>query len=112
MDVADNAAVRQQTVKINDGAQDDDSAPASVNGTAAPGSRDELENKHISDIVDDLVNSAEPSVSGGSDTEASKSFKGKDEKGHARTSESLPTRRTRDDFGGRALTTGACIPDT
>ncbi|CAK7218359.1 hypothetical protein SCUCBS95973_003457 [Sporothrix curviconia] len=62
----------------------------SVNGTATSGSPDELANKHIADIVDDLVNSAEPSISGGSDTEASRldPAKRKDggDKGHVRTS--------------------------
>lgn len=62
-----------------------------VNGSAAA-STDELEHKQISDIVDDLVNSAEVSISGGSDTEASKldGLKGKDgDKGHGRTSSSV-----------------------
>jgi len=63
-----------------------------VNGAAASASPDELENKHITDIVDDLVNSAEASISGGSDTELSKPdlLRGKDdEKGHARTSSAV-----------------------
>jgi hypothetical protein len=58
-----------------------------VNGVVDAASAEELENKHIADIVDDLVNSAEVSISGGSDTEAfrSEATKLKDEeKGHAR----------------------------
>ncbi|KAK4180874.1 hypothetical protein QBC36DRAFT_286236 [Triangularia setosa] len=44
-----------------------------VNRTHINGaSTEDLANKHISDIIDDLVNSAEVSVSGGSDNEASK----------------------------------------
>ncbi|KAL1902297.1 hypothetical protein Sste5346_001273 [Sporothrix stenoceras] len=66
------------------------SNPPSVNGTATSGSPDELSNKHIADIVDDLVNSAEPSISGGSDTETSRvdgaKNKDGDDKGHVRTS--------------------------
>ncbi|KAH8203740.1 hypothetical protein TruAng_002153 [Truncatella angustata] len=48
-----------------------DPSPPTVNGT---GSHDEPEkNKAVNDIVDEVVNSAEVSVSGGSDTEASTS---------------------------------------
>ena len=63
-----------------------------LNGDAASTATDELENKHISEIVDDLVNSAEVSTSGGSDNEATKSdlAKLKDgEKGHGRSSSSV-----------------------
>ncbi|RYO82394.1 hypothetical protein DL763_008245 [Monosporascus cannonballus] len=57
-------------------------------GTTVNGSLDEIENKQITDIVDELVNSAEVSVSGGSDTEAYKAdpLKSTDDKGHVRTS--------------------------
>ena len=82
----------RQAVKITEDSHDVDSDSPSVNGVAASAALDELENKHISDIVDDLVNSAEPSISGGSDTELSKGdlLRGKDgEKGHNRTSSSL-----------------------
>lgn len=72
--------------KINDNSQNGGSGPPSV---TASGSPDELANKHIADIIDDLVNSAEPSISGGSDTEttrrdAAKSSDG--DSGHVRTS--------------------------
>ncbi|CAK7211239.1 hypothetical protein SEUCBS140593_001107 [Sporothrix eucalyptigena] len=75
--------------KISDNLHNGGSNPPSVNGTATSGSPDELSNKHIADIVDDLVNSAEPSISGGSDTETSRvdPTKNKDgDKGHVRTS--------------------------
>ncbi|KAH8895739.1 hypothetical protein GQ53DRAFT_32616 [Thozetella sp. PMI_491] len=65
---------------------------AQVNGDAASTATDELENKHISDIVDDLVNSAEVSVSGGSDTEAARSDVAKlrdEEKSHGRSSSTV-----------------------
>ena len=62
-----------------------------VNPSSTPlnGPLDEIENKQITDIVDELVNSAEVSVSGGSDTEASKgdpSLRSADAKDHVRTS--------------------------
>jgi len=64
-----------------------------LNGDAlgAP-SPDDIENKVILDIVDDLVHSTEVSISGGSDNEASKSdvSKLKDgERGHGRTSSAV-----------------------
>lgn len=64
-----------------------------VNGDA-PGSAsaDDIENKHIAEIVDDLVNSTEVSISGGSDNEASKSDTSRikdGEKGHVRTSSAV-----------------------
>lgn len=78
-----------QVPKISDDLHNGGSNPPFVNGTATSGSPDELSNKHIADIVDDLVNSAEPSISGGSDTETSRfdAAKNKDgDKGHVRTS--------------------------
>ena len=77
-----------QTIKIDNDSQNVELNPPHVNGDAT----DEFENKHISDIVDDLVNSTEVSISGGSDTEATKSdaSKGKDgAKGHGRVSSSV-----------------------
>ncbi|KAI0414790.1 hypothetical protein F5X98DRAFT_237067 [Xylaria grammica] len=58
---------------------------------AASRTADDLENKQIADIVDELVNSAEASVSGGSDTEAFKTDPTKlsGEKGHARSSSTV-----------------------
>jgi hypothetical protein len=60
-----------------------------VNGDAGSSATDDIENKQIADIVDDLVNSAEVSISGGSDTEASRSRLNPDDKGHGRTSSSV-----------------------
>ncbi|KAI5923654.1 hypothetical protein F4810DRAFT_201912 [Camillea tinctor] len=59
--------------------------------TTLNGSPDEIENKQIADIVDDLVNSAEASVSGGSDTEAFKGDPSKllGDKGHVRNSSAV-----------------------
>ena len=84
--VADTSLCALQVHKINDNSHNGGSRPPSV---TASGSPDELANKHIADIVDDLVNSAEPSISGGSDTETSRrgTTKGSDgDSGHARTS--------------------------
>ncbi|KAI2619189.1 hypothetical protein GGR54DRAFT_630762 [Hypoxylon sp. NC1633] len=53
-----------------------------LNGTAV-----DPENKQIADIVDDTVNSADVSVSGGSDTESSKARL--EDKNHARTSSTI-----------------------
>ncbi|KAI1132289.1 hypothetical protein F5Y10DRAFT_218793 [Nemania abortiva] len=57
----------------------------------ANGSIDEIENKQIADIVDEVINSAEASVSGGSDTEALKADPTKlsGDKGHARSSSAV-----------------------
>ncbi|KAI0100372.1 hypothetical protein GGR51DRAFT_564181 [Nemania sp. FL0031] len=55
------------------------------------GSSEEIENKQIVEILDEVVNSAEASVSGGSDTEALKGDAAKlsGDKGHARSSSSV-----------------------
>jgi hypothetical protein len=55
------------------------------------GSTDEIQNKQIADIVDELVHSAEASVSGGSDTEASKADPTRvaGDKGHGRSSSTV-----------------------
>ncbi|KAI1840041.1 hypothetical protein JX265_013527 [Neoarthrinium moseri] len=65
---------------------DSASAPPAVNGTAAYNAPDTDKNRQIADIVDDLVHSAEVSVSGGSDTEASASRVKLLPDGHARSS--------------------------
>ena len=70
---------------------DADSQNVIPSGTALNGPPDEIENRQITDIVDELVNSTEVSVSGGSDTETSKadpsSHRSADAKdGHVRTS--------------------------
>ncbi|KAH7035647.1 uncharacterized protein B0I36DRAFT_347388 [Microdochium trichocladiopsis] len=66
-----------------------DSDPHNATSPSPPvnGSHDEIENKQITELVDELVQSAEVSVSGGSDTEASKSKL--DDKGHARNSSTV-----------------------
>lgn len=79
-----------QAIKIDSDDQHGAADQPQLNG--APPSADEIENKLISDIVDDLVNSAEVSTSGGSDTEASRGDTSKskdDDKGHARTSSTV-----------------------
>lgn len=77
-----------QVTKIDSAAQDV-SERQQLNSDASSTPTDEVGNKQISDIVDDLVNSAEVSVSGGSDTEASRSRLKDDEKGHVRTSSAV-----------------------
>jgi len=84
--------LESQTIKIDSDSQNVEIDRAQVNGDAASTATDEIENKHISDIVDDLVNSAEVSVSGGSDTEASRTDVSRlkdDDKGHGRSSSSV-----------------------
>ncbi|KAK6953876.1 hypothetical protein Daesc_003838 [Daldinia eschscholtzii] len=71
----------QPAVASND-AQDASHSSATLNGVSS-----DVENKQIAEIVDELVNSAEVSVSGGSDTETSKARLG--DKSHARTSSTL-----------------------
>lgn len=81
-----------QTITIDTDSQNVDISRPHVNGDAAASGTDEFENKHISDIVDDLVNSTEVSISGGSDNEATKSDASKgpgDGKAHGRTSSSV-----------------------
>ncbi|KAI8632013.1 hypothetical protein F5Y19DRAFT_382878 [Xylariaceae sp. FL1651] len=72
-------------------ATDSDSQNVDQSNIALNGSVDEIENKQIADIVDELVNSAEASVSGGSDTEAFKAdpSKSSGDKGHARSSSTV-----------------------
>ncbi|KAF3066513.1 hypothetical protein GL218_08988 [Daldinia childiae] len=71
----------QSAVASND-TQDASHSSATLNGVSS-----DVEHKQIAEIVDELVNSAEVSVSGGSDTETSKARLG--DKNHARTSSSL-----------------------
>ncbi|KAK3996189.1 hypothetical protein QBC44DRAFT_365740 [Cladorrhinum sp. PSN332] len=79
--------------KIDSDSQNVSVNPPAVNGEPAAGApTDEIANKHISDIIDDLVNSTEVSVSGGSDNEASKDAsrnQEEDGKSHGRTSSSV-----------------------
>ncbi|KAL2158666.1 hypothetical protein VTH06DRAFT_4148 [Thermothelomyces fergusii] len=84
----------EPTIKVDSDSQNVDSKQPHVNGeaSAAAAATDELENKHISDIVDDLVNSTEVSISGGSDNEAAKSDASKtkdDAKSQGRASSSV-----------------------
>ncbi|KAK4040584.1 hypothetical protein C8A01DRAFT_35347 [Parachaetomium inaequale] len=82
----------EPTIKIDTDSQNVDLNRPHVNGDAPASATDEFENKHISDIVDDLVNSTEVSISGGSDTEAARSDASKskdDAKGHGRVSSSV-----------------------
>lgn len=74
-------ALAQPAVVTND-TQDASLSSTTLNGTAS-----DAEHKQISEIVDELVNSAEVSVSGGSDTETSKARLG--DKSHARTSSTI-----------------------
>ena len=63
-----------QAIKID--APDAQNAPldqSQVKGESASPATEEIENKHISDIANEVVTSAEVSVSGGSDNEAAKS---------------------------------------
>ncbi|KAI0863028.1 hypothetical protein F4860DRAFT_522610 [Xylaria cubensis] len=86
VDVSVNEPSLNQPVATESGFQDVDRLNIAVNGSA-----DDIENKQIADIVDELVNSAEASISGGSDTEAFKAdpTKGSGEKGHARSSSTV-----------------------
>ncbi|KAI3320068.1 hypothetical protein HD806DRAFT_246028 [Xylariaceae sp. AK1471] len=86
VDVSSNEPSLNQPTATNSDSQNGDRSNVIVNGSA-----DEIQNKQIADIVDELVNSAEASVSGGSDTEASKadSIKVAGDKGHARSSSTV-----------------------
>ncbi|KAK3687237.1 hypothetical protein B0T22DRAFT_123079 [Podospora appendiculata] len=92
---SDEATVTSEpepTIKIDDALHNVDSDPPHVNGDAASSvALDEIENKQISDILDDLVHSSEVSISGGSDNEASKagSRHNDDDKLHGRTSSTV-----------------------
>ncbi|CAJ2512245.1 Uu.00g052600.m01.CDS01 [Anthostomella pinea] len=79
---APEPSLNQPTV-ANSESHDVDPSSTSLNGSA-----EEIENKQITDLVDELVVSAEASVSGGSDTETSKAGRSKalDDNGHVRTS--------------------------
>lgn len=71
--------------------QDVESQQAHVNSdiaNTANVANDNIDNKHVTELVDELVNSAEVSISGGSDTEAAKSDSARlrhGDKGHSRT---------------------------
>ncbi|QBZ64581.1 hypothetical protein PoMZ_06279 [Pyricularia oryzae] len=87
VDAAKNSTEPIITISVD--SQNVDDKQSLVNG-AGPSLTDEIENKHLSDTVDNLVNSTEVSVSGGSDTEAGKDDGSKyDLKGHTRTSSTV-----------------------
>ncbi|KAK4158262.1 hypothetical protein C8A00DRAFT_28767 [Chaetomidium leptoderma] len=88
-DEATLTSAPEPTIKIDTDSQNVDLNRPHVNGDAPASATDEFENKHISDIVDDLVNSTEVSISGGSDTEAAKSDASKTAKGHGRVSSAV-----------------------
>ncbi|KAI1135066.1 hypothetical protein F5Y05DRAFT_191096 [Hypoxylon sp. FL0543] len=75
-------ALAQTAVTSSDATQDASNPNATLNGNST-----DVEHKQIAEIVDELVHSAEVSVSGGSDTEASKARLG--DKSHARTSSAV-----------------------
>ncbi|KAK3307631.1 uncharacterized protein B0T15DRAFT_184510 [Chaetomium strumarium] len=86
-DEATLTSAPEPTVTLDTDSQNVDLNRPHINDDAQASAADEFENKHISDVVDDLVNSTEVSISGGSDNEAARSdaSKGKDHaKGHGR----------------------------
>ncbi|KAK4240391.1 hypothetical protein C8A03DRAFT_31527 [Achaetomium macrosporum] len=91
-DEATLTSAPEPTTKLDTNSQNVDLNRPHVNGDAPASTTDEFENKHISDIMDDLVNSTEVSISGGSDNEAAKSdaSKGKDDaKNHGRAASTV-----------------------
>ncbi|KAI1818470.1 hypothetical protein GGS20DRAFT_291763 [Poronia punctata] len=86
VDVSSNEPSLSQANATGTDFQDADRPNIAVNGSG-----DEVENKIIAEIADELVNSAEASVSGGSDTEAFKTDPNKlsGDKGHARSSSAV-----------------------
>ncbi|KAI1172541.1 hypothetical protein F4777DRAFT_590496 [Nemania sp. FL0916] len=86
IDVSVNEPSLNQPIAAEPDFQNADESIIPVNG-----SPDEIGNKQIADIVDEFVNSAEASSSGGSDTEAFKADSSKlsDEKGHVRSSSTV-----------------------
>ncbi|GAP85908.1 putative ATP synthase subunit mitochondrial protein [Rosellinia necatrix] len=88
VDVSVNEPSPNQPTSTDPDFQDENTDRLSI---VVNGSADDIDNKQITDIVDELVNSAEASVSGGSDTEASKAdpTKSAGEKGHVRSSSAV-----------------------
>ncbi|KAI0460259.1 hypothetical protein F5B21DRAFT_139119 [Xylaria acuta] len=91
VDVSANEPSLNQPAATESGFQNADRLNIAANGSA-----DDIENKQIADIVDELVNSAEASISGGSDTEAFKAdhTKASGEKGHERSSSAVKRPQT------------------
>ncbi|KAL2137221.1 hypothetical protein VTI74DRAFT_6432 [Chaetomium olivicolor] len=86
-DEATLTSAPEPTIKIDSDSQNVALDRPHVNGNPTASASEDFENKHITDIVDDLVNSTEVSISGGSDNEAAKSDAGKskdDAKGSSR----------------------------
>ncbi|KAI0193828.1 hypothetical protein F4808DRAFT_356092 [Astrocystis sublimbata] len=86
VDVSVNEPSLNQLAATESGFQNVDQSNITVNGVS-----DEVDIKHIADILDECVNSAEASVGGGSDTEALKTdpTKALDDTGHARSSSAV-----------------------
>ncbi|TGJ84060.1 hypothetical protein E0Z10_g4686 [Xylaria hypoxylon] len=86
VDVSVNEPSLNQPTATDSDFQNDDPLNIATSRTV-----DDIENKQIADIVDELVNSAEASVSGGSDTEAFKTDPTKlfGETGHTRSSSTV-----------------------
>ncbi|KAK4097016.1 hypothetical protein N658DRAFT_315648 [Parathielavia hyrcaniae] len=81
-DEATLTSATELTISIDTDSKNVDSDRPHVNSDAPASVTDEFENKHITDIVDDLVNSTEVSISGGSDNEAARSDASKSKDDH------------------------------
>ncbi|KAK1775720.1 hypothetical protein QBC45DRAFT_334578 [Copromyces sp. CBS 386.78] len=98
----------EPAIKID--APDAQNAPldqSQVTGETASPATEEIENKHISDIANEAVTSAEVSVSGGSDNEAAKS---KDDKPRTSSTVKKPTAFKAINVNQKFLTTKAPAP--
>lgn len=98
----------EPTIKID--APDAQNAPLDqpqVKGENASPATEEIENKHISDIANEVVTSAEVSVSGGSDNEAAKS---KDDKPRSSSTVKKPVAFKAINVNQKFLTTKATTP--
>ncbi|KAL2263978.1 hypothetical protein VTK26DRAFT_3762 [Humicola hyalothermophila] len=92
-DEATLTSATEPAIKIDNDSRNVGPDGQHVNGGAPAPATDEVANKHISDIVDDLVNSTEVSVSGGSDNEAARSDASKS-KGDAKGRVSSTVKKT------------------
>ncbi|KAK3398842.1 hypothetical protein B0T20DRAFT_352453 [Sordaria brevicollis] len=99
----------EPTIKID--APDAQNAPldqSQVKGETASPATEEIENKHISDIANEVVTSAEVSVSGGSDNEAAKGSK--DDKPRSSSTVKKPVAFKAINVNQKFLTTKATTP--